>query len=227
MGDLEQNPDDKDYVLALTWMPAFCEGNAKKPECKSQHAGRYDALNFSLHGLWPQPFGNFYCGVADRNEAIDKSGRWHQLPKLELSKALRRALAEQMPGYSSNLHRHEWVKHGTCMGDISAETYYFLSMKLQEMFNQSPLLDLWRGNLRKQLTYKKIKTVFEEAFGENAGKRIRINCRRDGNRQLITGLHVSLRGELMKADQLAPLILAAEPLQNACKAGVVDPVGYQ
>ena len=43
------------FVLAITWQPAFCEANGRKPECVFQTQTRFDGANFSLHGLWPQP----------------------------------------------------------------------------------------------------------------------------------------------------------------------------
>ena len=45
----------REYVLAVSWQPAFCEGHADKPECASQTEARFDASNLTLHGLWPQP----------------------------------------------------------------------------------------------------------------------------------------------------------------------------
>ena len=220
-------PGAKEYVLALTWMPAFCEGKPSKVECKSQHPGRHDSDNFSLHGLWPQPFGNFYCGVGDRDKARDKSGKWSQLPKLEMSKFLRAKLAEEMPGYLSNLHRHEWIKHGTCAGGITPAAYFEISLKLMELVNASQFAAFWRERIGKSVTFKDVKAEFEDVFGNGSGVRLRLNCRRDGKRNLISELHISLQGNLMKAEQLAPLVHDAKPLQNACKHGVIDPVGYQ
>ena len=48
-------PVDRNYVLALSWQPAFCEANPGKRECRWQTGSRYDASYLSLHGLWPQP----------------------------------------------------------------------------------------------------------------------------------------------------------------------------
>src|SRR3546814_10932851 len=51
------------FVLAVSWQPAFCETRPAKPECVTQDEDRFDASHFALHGLWPQPRGNVYCGV--------------------------------------------------------------------------------------------------------------------------------------------------------------------
>ena len=42
-----------DYLLAISWQPAFCQTHQKKAECRTQDKERYDADHFSLHGLWP------------------------------------------------------------------------------------------------------------------------------------------------------------------------------
>ena len=49
------------YVLAISWEPAFCEDHEGKSECQRETEQTFDATHFSLHGLWPQPKGNFYC----------------------------------------------------------------------------------------------------------------------------------------------------------------------
>jgi len=69
------------YVLALSWQPAFCERKPNRPECRSQHERRYDANNFSLHGLWPQPRDYVYCNIPKDIVELDKRGRWSDLPK--------------------------------------------------------------------------------------------------------------------------------------------------
>ncbi len=102
------------YVLALCWQPAFCEGNARKRECKSMTGARFDATHLSIHGLWPQPGTNVYCGVSQALMAADKQGRWQDIPEPRLSLATRDALELMMPGTQSLLDRHEWIKHGTC-----------------------------------------------------------------------------------------------------------------
>jgi ribonuclease T2 len=69
-----------EYVLALSWQPAFCETRPGKTECKAQTAVGFDATHFTLHGLWPQPNGNFYCQVAAADKANDNPAHWQDLP---------------------------------------------------------------------------------------------------------------------------------------------------
>ena len=61
------------HVLAASWQPAFCETRPAKPECLSQTEDRVDATGFSLHGLWPQPVDNVYCGVPPELRAVDEA----------------------------------------------------------------------------------------------------------------------------------------------------------
>ena len=114
---------DGDMVLAISWQAGFCETRPRLPECRSQRSDRYDATHFALHGLWPQPRNQAYCGVGEEDRELDKARRWSRLSGLGLSKELQERLLKIMPGARSFLHRHEWVKHGTCYSD-DPETYY-------------------------------------------------------------------------------------------------------
>ena len=73
-----------EYVFALSWQPAFCETKSSKPECQAQTAGGFDATHFTLHGLWPQPNGNFYCQVPASDKANDNPAHWADLPPVDL-----------------------------------------------------------------------------------------------------------------------------------------------
>ena len=97
------------YVLALSWMPAFCalEGESRNDErcAPGQRHG------WMLHGLWPQHRGGDwpeYCPTAARNPS-------------------RRETAAQAALFGrSGAAWHQWNKHGRCTG-LSAQDYYRLS----------------------------------------------------------------------------------------------------
>jgi ribonuclease T2 len=214
------------FILAVSWQPAFCEGHDDKPECESQTEDRFDASHFTLHGLWPQPRSNVFCNVpADQAEASD-DGRWNDLPPLELSAGLRTELDQVMPGTQSGLERHEWTKHGTCY-DTDAEEYYADSLAMMAALNGSAVRELFAGNVGAELTQEQIRGAFDAAFGPGAGERVRIACNRDGNRQLIGELTIGLTGTIATQDDFAALIGAASSTSGGCNAGVVDPVGLQ
>lgn len=214
-------------VLAISWQPTFCEFRPNKPECRSQRDGRFDTRNFSLHGLWPQPRDNLYCNVPDNLVRVDKSGRWQDLPKLELSGKLRTELAEKMPGYRSNLHRHEWYKHGTCIEDGTPEQYFNISLQLLASINSSPLPTLFANNIGREITSTQIINAFESAYGKGLGNRLSISCKRDEGRNLINELKISLATEGERKDSLSEIFEAAPALPIDCKQGIVDPVGLQ
>ncbi|MEO0329454.1 MAG: ribonuclease [Pseudomonadota bacterium] len=217
-----------DYVLAVTWQPAFCEGAGERPECRSQTKDRFDAANLTLHGLWPQPRDNWYCGVTKQMRQTDELNRWQELPRLELSSSLRSELKEKMPGYVSDFHRHEWVKHGTCMpGKTSPQTYFQSSLDLLDQLNASEFTGLLRKYIGAKLTTLEMKEVFSDVFGQGAGKRLVVRCKRDGNRKLIFGFRIFLRGDLQVEKGLAQLIQNSQSSGRSCRDGLVDPVGLQ
>jgi len=213
-------------VLAISWQPAFCERARRRPECRSQKNGRYDTSHFSLHGLWPQPGSRSYCNVDDQLIATDKKRRWRDLPALGLSQEMRKALWRIMPGSQSFLHRHEWIKHGTCYS-AKPERYYRDSVKLMEVINTSPVRDLFARNIGRELTNRQIRNAFDEAFGRGAGKRVRVSCKRDGKRELIVEITLGLSGSITDGADIGKLITASRPTKPGCPAGIVDPAGFQ
>jgi ribonuclease T2 len=220
-----QYSEPESYVLALSWQPAFCEGRPNLPECRSQRNSRFDASNLSLHGLWPQPRDNTYCNLPSDLIEKDKRRRWGELPKLELSKTLRKELSIIMPGFRSNLHRHEWYKHGVCMAEeTTPERYYQLSLAMLEQINKSELRNLMVDNIGKEISANQIKQALDNSFGRGAGERVSISCKRDGRRTLITELKISA---LLPEEPGAQWILQAPVLKQSCKRGIVDPVGLQ
>ncbi len=215
------------YVLAISWQPAFCEASPRKRECRSQAEGRFDASHFTLHGLWPQPGTNIYCGVSQAERQAATQGRWRDLPALSLTPATQRGLEEAMPGRQSALDRYEWVKHGTCYPLREAEAYYRDSLRLLAAVNASPLRDLFARNVGREVSAREIRQRFDQAFGPGAGERLRIACRDDGSRRLITEITIGLRGDIPGGASLPELLRAAGPTDPGCPGGVVDAVGPQ
>lgn len=217
-----------DYVLAINWQPAFCESSPRKRECKSQKKDRFDATNFSLHGLWPQPGNNVYCDVSDKQVNLDKTGQWRQLRVEQINEYVWRDLQQIMPGTQSSLHKHEWVKHGTCYS-ISIDDYYSHSVWLVQRINASKLQDLFESRIGQQVTAKEIKAAFSASFGPSAGERLRVSCRRDtdSNRNLISEITVGLTGKINGEKSFSELVNAASAVTSGCPKGIVDPVGLQ
>lgn len=216
-----------DLLLALSWQPAFCETKPTKTECRNQSADSFEAGNLALHGLWPQPRGNDYCGVSGEIERLDKARRWDELPPIELSAETREALAEQMPGYASNLHLHEWYKHGTCYSN-SPEEYYRESLALMDQVNDSLVQVLFEENLGQQISGQEIRQAFDQAFGAGAGQKVQVDCARDinqGKRLMVQELKISLKGKVQAGTDMADLLAEAPRANAGCRSGLVDLAG--
>lgn len=215
-----------DYVLALSWEPAFCEGLPDKAECRAETTQSYEATHLSLHGLWPQPRSKAYCGVAPAVVASDKAHDWAALPAVTLSTATKSDLDEVMPGTKSMLERHEWIVHGTCSGAGQDAYFHRASLFAGTIDNSAPDV-LLASRIGKHVDASEIRAAFDTAFGKGAGDRIRVACERDGDRSLISEITIGMRGDVMGTGGIGELILAAPPTSPGCPGGIVDPVGLQ
>jgi len=217
--------DDKKHVkkstfnlLAISWQNAFCELKRRAKECEDMDAFDYGASNFVLHGLWPQPKNRLYCNVDKKLIGADKNRQWYRLPKLDLLPEVREELQKYMPGYLSYLHRHEWIKHGTCYG-TDPNTYFKDAITLLKQINNSKVRDLFAQNIGKVLTIKKIREVFDMEFGKGAGKKVAMVCQKG----LITELWIYLKGKSLNLKELLSSDLS---VKSRCYKGKVDSVGY-
>ncbi|WP_282605976.1 ribonuclease T2 [Pelagibius sp. Alg239-R121] len=224
--DREVPPRKTALLLAVSWQPAFCETRPDKKECRSQHEERFDASNFTLHGLWPQPRDNVYCDVDSGMKRDDKDRRWDRLPLLDLTAGTRTELNKVMPGTASFLHRHEWVKHGTCYSE-KPETYYRDSLRVMEQLNNSDVKSLFAANVGQNISTSDIHEAFEKSFGAGSSQRVQVTCKNDGGRRLITELKIHLAGPLGEDADLAAAIGAGDKTSPGCNDGIVDPVGLQ
>ena len=66
--------------------------------------------------------------------------------------------------------------------------------------NASPVRQLFADHLGKNLNTGDIVNAFDRAFGKGAGKRIKVQCKRDGKRRLITQITIGLYGEFNEAN---------------------------
>ena len=208
----------KQNLLAISWQNAFCQTHQYKKECRSMNANDFGASNFVLHGLWPQPRNNQYCNVDKKQVGMDKNRQWHRLNKLDLTSKTRERLAKLMPGYSSNLHKHEWIKHGTCYG-TDANEYYNDAMNLMTQVNSSRIQDFFADNVGKKVALRDIRRIFDIEFGQGSGSHVTMNCRKG----LITELWIHLGNG---SDKLKDLLTRGERPKSKCHKGKIDAVGY-
>jgi ribonuclease T2 len=216
-----KSPSPQHFVLSISWEPGFCALNARKPECRAETPGSFEASHFSLHGLWPDP--NEYCGVSRTDQRADKDGDWDRLPAPRLSAANRARLDQGMPGTRSDLQRHEWLKHGTCAG-VDADAYFGRALDFLAALNASPVQQLFAASRGRRLALDDIRAAFDKGFGRNAGQRIRLACERQGGNRLITEITIGLSGDVMGRTDLPALIAASASTNGGCDRGLVTAV---
>ena len=218
----EAKSGSKNNLLALSWHNAFCETHRSRKECKrsllSLGKAKYREKHFVLHGLWPQPRNNVYCNVEKDFVTADKHGQWRDLPCLAMDDEIEDRLAKVMPGFSSELHKHEWVKHGTCYG-TDPQTYFEDAVSLVEQLNDSKIGDFFRKNIGKHVTLKQVRHLFDRNFGVGAGKRVEMKCRKG----LMTELWLHLGSG---SDDLGTLLKRGKPVRSHCQKGLIDRAGY-
>jgi ribonuclease T2 len=224
----------RDNLLVLSWEPAFCDihQNDGKKECDSETPSRFDATHFSLHGLWPQPKGKYYCnGVSNQDKNYDKNAKdWHLLPSPPgISNSTLTELDTAMPGTASNLHRHEWIKHGTCFSADNADSYFGIALALQKQVNASQMQKFMESNIDKKVSAADISHAFEQTFGPGASSALLIDCQpdTDSNRNLVVEVQIKLKGELTAATELGSVLDKTSSGSSTCTNAIVDPVGYQ
>lgn len=223
----------EDNLLALSWQPAFCELRPGKSECRQLNAGHLPsaARQLSLHGLWPQPRGKDYCGVSDADRNIDKKGDWSSLPEPAIDAETLGRLQAAMPGMESHLHRHEWIKHGTCYqtsgGNDAADVYYDDSLYVTAAINRSVVVSFLTARIGDRVDTHDVRDRFDEAFGPGAGERVAFVCKQDGSRTLLQEMRIGLRGTVSPDRAVGDLIRAAPTVPIGCRSGIVDPIGLQ
>jgi ribonuclease T2 len=179
---------------------------------------RYSESHFVLHGLWPQPKNKLYCNVEKRYITIDRYKKWYKLPNLGLSQETKESLKKIMPGFYSNLHKHEWFKHGTCYG-TTAESYYLDAIHLVNQVNSAKVGTFFIKHIGKSVTLKQIRYVFDSSFGTGAGKRVEMKCKNG----LIVELWLHLGGE---GDSLIERLKQGKSTRSRCQKGRIDRVGF-
>lgn len=210
-------------LLALSWHNAFCETHRSRKECQRSlfflGQKRSKENGFVLHGLWPQPQNRVYCEVPQTLVSLDKHHQWNRLPEPDIESALRKALSGVMPGISSNLHRHEWVKHGSCYG-TDAQRYFEEAVHLTKQVNASKVSRFFVQNTGKRVTLQQVRFLFDSAFGKGTGRRVELRCRK--------GLVSELWLHLGNADEtdLSVMLRNGKAARSQCQSGMIDRAGY-
>ena len=194
-----------------------------KAECAAETAQSPESKQLSLHGLWPEPKGKYYC-IADAEQKarlaeLDSQGNWNKLPDPGLSAASRARLAAVMPGTQSMLERHEWIKHGTCFG-TSPDAYFGRAADLLEQVNASAVGRLVSTNIGKPVKSAQILAAFDQAFGDGSSAAIVVNCKIVGGTSEVSEIDVYMSGDVAGSAPLSKVLHAA-PAHTNCAQGVL------
>ncbi len=203
-----------DSVLVLSWHNSFCETHSNKKECKRD--GGEAKNHLVLHGLWPQPRDNVYCGVDEKIIKLDKAKRWNALPKLNLSKEVKELMAIYMPGSQSNLQRHEYYKHGTCYSK-DANEYFLDALTLTKRADET-LGEYLRANLGKRVKAINIKLLANRLLAKGAKDKVALKCKRG----ILSEVWISIKG---KGRDFSKLLNGAKNIKGNCIEAIVDKAG--
>ena len=77
------------------------------------------------------------------------------------------------------------------------------------------------------MSRNQIRAAFDAAFGDGAGRKVRLDCEDDDDRELIYELRINLKGDAMGRAGFRELIHAARNASAGCNGGTVDRVGEQ
>lgn len=161
-------------LLVLTWGPSLCAAEPSNPVCTSgQVVGMGRTL--TLHGLWPQPADNQFCGMSKALADRARNAPDSAMPPLKLSDPVRAGLQSTMAN-AAELASHEWYAHGTCAG-VSEDQYFgdaaALTMAVRKVLD--PVFNDARGG---RLTLGTVRHRVDQEFGAGAGKRVGLMCQK-------------------------------------------------
>ncbi len=196
--------------LTLTWGPSLCMVEAKNAGCRSGHVGQM-GQSLVLHGLWPQPSTEQYCGLP--KQGADRRS-------VELPDDVRKTLQDLMSD-ENTMAAHEWYAHGTCSG-VAAPEYFGIATSLATQVRT--LLDPVFVNAHgDRLSPRAVRETFDAQFGGGAGQRVGLTCRDVNGDSIVYEVHLSLPSVIdLLADQKADNAL---PLGDALVKGPAIPPG--
>ena len=220
--DVFESEDNNSSWLAVTWAPSLCRVEPSTMGCASGHVDEFGET-LILHGLWPQPISNEYCGVpkavADRADNTHRS----DMPSVELREDVRNKLRSLMSDVTS-LASHEWYKHGTCSG-VTPDVYFDDAAALTQEVRKvlDPVLEEAEG---KRITLAAVRSRFDREFGPGAGERVAITCRNAiGEGNLLFEVDLSLPTVLDivagRTVSLGQLLAKAPPMPGWCQSARV------
>lgn len=185
--------DSRSSLLTLTWAPSLCKAEPKNSGCRSGHVGRLGQA-LVLHGLWPQPSTEQYCGITARE--ADRRG-------VDLPPDVRNTLQDMMSDAKS-MSAHEWYAHGTCSG-VTPPEYFGVATSLTSQA-RDVLTPVFRQAYGQALSPRVLREAFEASFGRGTGNRVGLSCRDVDGVAIVYEVRLSLPAvvDLLAAQKAGP-----------------------
>ncbi|MDT5017059.1 MAG: ribonuclease [Mycobacterium sp.] len=215
--------DSDSSWLVVTWGPSLCKIDPSNLGCTSGHVGKM-GQTFVLHGLWPQPFENQFCGVPKEVADRARKLRGSDMPSVELSEDVRERLQSKLSD-AGVMAPHEWYTHGTCSG-VTPDVYFSDAATLTDQARKilDPMFQQAKGS---PVSIKTVRDEFNAEFGEGAGDRLGLSCRNvTGEGSVAYEVHLSLPpvehlSGTGSALSLGDLLLKAPTISAGCRHGYV------
>lgn len=204
--------DTDSSLLVVTWGPSLCKVDPSNAGCRNGHVGTLGPA-LILHGLWPQPPTQQFCGVP-------KDSKGPGLPALKLPQEVQADLQSMMSD-AAIMAPHEWSAHGTCSGLPPAE-YFDIAASLARQVTDV-LNPVFRQAEGGPVTVSEIR----DKFGAEAAKRVGMNCRQvDGAGMIAYEVHLSLPpvADMRAASgplSLGELLAKGPTIFAGCRRGLV------
>lgn len=216
------------YTFTMSWEPAFCEAKPNQTECASQSAGRFDATNLALHGLWPDVSGDSshsygYCGVGSSEQSLDRAPTWCRLSEPSLSNATRDALTTVMPGVDSCLDHHEWAKHGSCSG-LDGDAYFALAAALVQKVASTSFGRFLTAHAGQTVAMSDVLAAFEQDFGAGSGSKLALKCTNVRGSPALLEVRMHLPNPAPAPADLTSSILSTGDSGNCPSSFLLDPI---
>ncbi|MCX2932397.1 ribonuclease T(2) [Mycobacterium sp. CVI_P3] len=208
--------DSSSSLLVVTWGPSLCKVDPANPGCRSGHVGSLGPA-LIMHGLWPQPPTEQFCGVS-------KDAQPPGLSTLQLPEAVQTNLQSMMSD-ASVMAPHEWSAHGTCSGLPPSEYFGIATTLTAEV---TAVLDpVFKSAEGGHVSLSAVRDKLDTKFGSDAGQRAGMTCKEvDGEGMVAYEVHISLPPVTeLKADSdnlsLGGLLTKAPTVFAGCRRGLV------
>ncbi len=175
-------------LLVLTWAPNLCTAAAGSPGCATGHVAGM-GRTFVLHGLWPQPPDEQFCGVPKKVAEQARDLKSSEMPSVPLPQQLQGDLQSVFTDVGV-MAPHEWYRHGSCSG-VTPAAYFGAAARLTAQISHEldPVFDKARGG---EVSLATVREKFDTDFGAGAGNRVGFECREVGDQILIFEVRLSL-----------------------------------